>query len=49
MTAEDAQSWGIIDKIVDLYKNYKDNGRSKLFNYFVKHKLKNLMEHIQEF
>ena len=39
----------IIDKIVDLYKNYKDNGRSKLFNYFVKHKLKNLMEHIQEF
>mgnify|MGYP003115843868 FL=1 len=39
----------IIDKIVDLYRNYKDNGRSKLFNYFVKHKLKNLMEHIQEF
>ena len=39
----------IIDKIVDLYQNYKDNGRSKLFNYFVKHKLKNLMEHIQEF
>ena len=39
----------IIDKIVDLYKNYKDNGRSKLFNYFVKHKLRNLMEHLQEF
>ena len=39
----------IIDKIVDLYQNYKDNGRSKLFNYFVKHKLKNLMEHIREF
>ena len=39
----------IVDKIVDLYQNYKDNGRSKLFNYFVKHKLKNLMEHIQEF
>ena len=39
----------IIDKIVDLYQNYKDNGRSKLFNYFVKHKLRNLMEHIQEF
>ena len=39
----------IIDKIVDIYNNYKDNGRSKLFNYFVKHKLKNLMQHIQEF
>ena len=39
----------IIDKIVDIYNNYKDNGRSKLFNYFVKHKLRNLMEHLQEF
>jgi len=31
------------------YHEQPTNGRSKLFNYFVKHKLKNLMENISEF
>jgi len=29
MTAEDAQSWGIIDKIVDTRKNSELNEKSK--------------------
>lgn len=39
----------IQDKIVDAFTNYKMNDRSKLFNYFVDNKLKNLMENISEF
>jgi 5'-3' exonuclease len=35
--------------IVDAYENYKMNDRSKLLNYFIKYKLKNLMDNIGEF
>ena len=35
--------------IVVEYDSQPEIGRTKLFNYFVKHKLKNLMEHINEF
>ena len=35
--------------IVVEYDKQPEIGRTKLFNYFVKHKLKNLMEHINEF
>lgn len=35
--------------IVNDFNSQPNTGRSKLFNYFVKHKLKNLMEHINEF
>jgi|SaaInlV_150m_DNA_2_1039686.scaffolds.fasta_scaffold00141_27 hypothetical protein len=35
--------------IVDEYDNLPEVGRSKLFNYFIKHKLKILMEQINEF
>jgi hypothetical protein len=31
------------------YDNQPKVGRTKLFNYFIKHKLKLLMEHINEF
>ena len=37
------------EQIMDSYHEQPTNGRSKLFNYFVKHKLKNLMENISEF
>lgn len=36
-------------RVINEYENQKDKGRSKLFNYFVTHKLKNLMENINEF
>lgn len=39
----------IQEKIIDSYTNYNVNDRSKLFNYFVDKKLKNLMENISEF
>ena len=35
--------------IEDEYINQPEVGRSRLFNYFIKYKLKNLMEHINEF
>ena len=35
--------------IMDEYTSLPEVGRKYLFNYFVKHKLKNLMEHINEF
>ena len=35
--------------IDDEYVNQPEVGRSRLFNYFIKYKLKNLMEHINEF
>ena len=35
--------------IVDEYVNQPAVDRSRLFNYFIKYKLKNLMEHINEF
>jgi len=37
------------DEILSRYTNAVSGDRSKLFNYFVKFKLKNLMEDIQEF
>jgi hypothetical protein len=39
----------IQNNIVETFTNYKTNDRSKLFNYFVDKKLKNLMENISEF
>lgn len=37
------------DEIVSAYTNYDIKDRSKLFNYFVENKLKNLMENLSEF
>ena len=39
----------IQDKVLEVFNNYKLNGRDKMFNYFIKKKLKNLMDVIQEF
>jgi hypothetical protein len=39
----------LYDQIVEQYQNKKDVGRGKLFNYFVNHRLKHLMENINEF
>ena len=39
----------IENQAIDQLDNYKMNDRSKLFNYFVKKKLKGLMDVIQEF
>jgi hypothetical protein len=36
-------------KILDAYENTPRNGRDKLLNYFIKNRMKQLMEHIQEF
>jgi hypothetical protein len=35
--------------VIDTYSNYERNDRSKLLNYFIKSRLKNLMTDIQEF
>jgi hypothetical protein len=37
------------DKILNAYETAPNNGRDKLFNYFIQHRMKLLMEHIQEF
>ena len=39
----------IENEVIRQLENYKMNDRSKLFNYFVKNKLKGLMDVIQEF
>jgi hypothetical protein len=39
----------IQSKVLNVYGTANENGRSKIFNYFVKHRMKMLMEHIQEF
>ena len=39
----------IQEEVIDIFDNYKLNGRDKMFNYFVRKRLKNLMEVIQEF
>jgi 5'-3' exonuclease len=39
----------IKEKIINTYEETKPAGRSKLLNYFIEHKLKNLMEVIEEF
>jgi hypothetical protein len=35
--------------ILDTYKNAKQNGKEKIFEYLIKHRMKILIEHIQEF
>ena len=37
------------EKIINTYEETKPAGRNKLLNYFIEHKLKNLMEVIEEF
>lgn len=37
------------ERVINEYEAQKGKGRTKLFNYFVAHKLKNLMENINEF
>jgi hypothetical protein len=39
----------IQQKILTAYETAPKNGRDKIFNYFVKHRMKMLMEHLQEF
>ena len=39
----------IRDEVMNQYNNQKNKGRDKLFNYFIKHKLKHLMTDIGEF
>jgi hypothetical protein len=39
----------IQSKVLEVYGTANENGRSKIFNYFVKHRMKMLMEHLQEF
>ena len=39
----------IKEKIINSYNETKPSGRSKLLNYFIEYKLKNLMEVIEEF
>lgn len=40
---------GIKEQILDEYHKENENDRSQLFNYFIKNKLRNLMENISEF
>ncbi len=37
------------EKILDAYDNAPNRGREKLLNYFIQNRMKQLMEHIQEF
>jgi hypothetical protein len=37
------------DKILDTYESIRENGKDKIFNFFIKNRMRNLMEHIQEF
>jgi len=37
------------EEIMNKYNQEQGKNRSKLFNYFVEYKLKNLMEYINEF
>jgi len=39
----------IKEQIIERYEEVNEKDRSQLFNYFMKNKLRNLMEHIQEF
>ena len=34
---------------LEMFKDYKLNGREKIFNYFISKRMKNLMDCIQEF
>jgi hypothetical protein len=37
------------EKILDTYENTPKRGREKLLNYFIQNRMKQLLEHIQEF
>jgi hypothetical protein len=37
------------EKILETYENTPKRGREKLLNYFIQNRMKQLMEHIQEF
>lgn len=39
----------IQDRIIETYNSAPKNSRDKIFNYFIKYRMKMLMEHIQEF
>tara|TARA_Y100000004_G_C8912556_1_gene411612 strand:+ start:379 stop:1242 length:864 start_codon:yes stop_codon:yes gene_type:complete len=39
----------IQEEVIEIFDNYKLNGRDKMFNYFIQKRLKNLMDVIQEF
>ena len=39
----------IKDAIINSYRSYKVNDRSKLLTYFIENKLKSLMENISDF
>jgi hypothetical protein len=39
----------IQDQVIEVFDNYKLNERSKIFNYFIKNKMKNMMEVISDF
>jgi hypothetical protein len=39
----------IKQQVIDKYEAPNDKNRSQLMNYFIKNKLRNLMEHIPEF
>ena len=39
----------IQNEVLEKFNNYELNGRGKIFNYFIKKRLKNLMDVIQEF
>ena len=37
------------NQTIDMFNDYKMNGREKIFNYFISKRMKNLMDCIQEF
>ena len=39
----------IVNKVLESYKNQAGKSRDKMMNYFIDHKLKNLMEHLSTF
>ena len=39
----------IKEKVLTIYNEQSNKDRSKLFNYFIKNKLKHMMENINEF
>ena len=36
-------------EIINMFENYNNNDKSKILNYFIENKMKNLIEHIEEF
>lgn len=39
----------IESEIINMFENYNKNDKSKILNYFIDNKMKNLIEHIEEF